>query len=200
MPNKRRCRHCKEYFSPELGLVINSTFYCSRDHVVEYSIGQISQMNKKRQAERKKQTRARKKELEPRTKKYAKLQRLVNQYIVHVRDKGKPCYTCGKTNPSIKYDAGHRYHAGRGGGDRRRFMLENIHKQCSVNCNQHGGGMPVEYDKALAQEYGQDFVAWLGSESNHLTLKDQFPTPQDIDTEIARYRNLLREHDVKPAI
>ena len=200
MPNKRRCRHCKEYFAPDAGMVINGGFYCSRAHAVEYSIRQMPQMKQKMQAERKKQDRARKKALEPRSRKYAKLQRLVNQYVIHVRDKDKPCYTCGTTNPFIKYDAGHRYHAGRGGGDRRRFMLENIHKQCSVNCNQHGGGMPAEYDKALAKEYGQDFVAWLGNQSNHPTLKERFPTPQDIEEEIARYRKMLREHHLKPRL
>jgi hypothetical protein len=138
----------------------------------------------------------RKKELMTRTQWFTKLKTVVHKLVVHVRDKDKGCYTCGKTDPSVKYDAGHRHHAGRGGGDRRRFILENIHKQCSVNCNQHGSGMPVEYDLALDAEYGEGFAEHLSCEANYPTLKELFPTWQDIELEIIHYRKLLKDAGV----
>jgi len=138
----------------------------------------------------------RKKELMTRSQWFTKLKTVVHKWIVHVRDKDKGCYTCGKTDQSVKYDAGHRHHAGRGGGDRRRFIPENIHKQCSVNCNQHGSGMPVEYDIALDAEYGEGFAGRLSCEANYPTLKELFPTWQDIELEIIRYRKLLKDAGV----
>jgi hypothetical protein len=138
----------------------------------------------------------RKKELMTRTQWFTKLKTEIHRWIVHVRDKDKGCYTCGKTDQSVKYDAGHRHHAGRGGGDRRRFIPENIHKQCSVNCNQHGSGMPVEYDIALDIDYGEGFAEYLSCEANYPTLKELFPTWQDIELEIIRYRKLLKDAGV----
>ncbi len=158
---------------------------------------QASRIIKRKAKEVKRQDTKKKKELTTRSQWYSRLQALVNQFTTKVRDVNKGCYTCGKTN-DVKYDAGHRYHAGRGGGDRRRFVLENLHKQCSVQCNQHGGGMPVEYDKALDVEYGEGFAEYLKCEANYPTLKEQFPTWQDIEAEIIRYRQLLRDNGIKP--
>jgi len=59
----------------------------------------------------------RKKELMTRSQWFTKLKTVVHKWIVHVRDKDKGCYTCGKTDQSVKYDAGHRHHAGRGTGE-----------------------------------------------------------------------------------
>lgn len=153
--------------------------------------------SKKVKTQRKKD-KTRLKELKPPSEWFNKLRPLVHQWIVHVRDKDKPCYTCGTENPNIKYDAGHRHHAGRGGGDRRRFLPENIHKQCSMQCNQHGGGMPKEYDIALDAEYGPRFSDKLMCVANYPTLKEQFPTWQDIEAEILRYRKLLRDAGLTP--
>ena len=138
----------------------------------------------------------RKKELMTRSQWFTKLKTVVHKWIVRVRDKDKGCYTCGKTDQAVKYDAGHRHHAGRGRGDRRRFIPENIHKQCSVNCNQHGSGMPVEYDIALDAEYGEGFAGRLSCEANYPTLKELFPTWQDIELEIIHYRKLLKDAGV----
>ncbi len=143
----------------------------------------------KRKAQKKSDA-VRKKALMTRSQWYTKLKTEIHRWIVHVRDKDKGCYTCGKTDPSVKYDCGHRHHAGRGGGDRRRFIEENLHKQCSVNCNQHGSGMPVEYDLALDIEYGAGFADKLKCIDNYPTLKELFPTHHDIELEIIRYRLL----------
>jgi len=210
MANKnRKCKWCKEYKPADEGVKHPIGWFCSQDHSILFAqdkqekqkqkqIAKDRQLQVKKEKAQKSKDRERLKELTSITKWRSKLQALINQWVVHVRDKDKPCYTCGTTNPNIKYDAGHRHHAGRGGADRRRFILENIHKQCSVNCNQHGSGKPREYDIALDIEYGEGFAEYLNCESNFPTLKDQFPTWQDIEKEILKYRKILRENGLKP--
>jgi len=207
--SKRRCKQCGEYELQESGVKHPVGFFCSQAHAMLFAqdkankaraklIAKSKQVQVKKVKIQKSKDKARLKELMPRGKWFNKLKPLVNQWIVHVRDKDKPCYTCGTHNTNIKYDAGHRHHAGRGGGDRRRFITENIHKQCSVNCNQHGGGMPKEFDVALDAEYGEGFSDMLMCVANYPTLKEQFPTWQDIEQEILRYRKLLRDNGLTP--
>jgi hypothetical protein len=169
-----------------------------KDHAKK--LAKLKQEGAKKEKAVKKRHKAREKELLPITKWRSKLQTVVNQWVVHVRDKGKGCYTCGTEDPSIKYDAGHRHHAGRGGADNRRFLLSNIHKQCSVQCNQYGSGKPREYDKALDEEYGEGYADFLNCPVNFPSLKEQFPTWHDIEKEIDRYRFLLRENGIKPHV
>ncbi|HHZ70737.1 MAG TPA: hypothetical protein EYN54_10790 [Methylococcaceae bacterium] len=194
------CKQCRDYFPR--GDMLKTPFgnFCSVEHKLLGANKKLVVIKKDKRKVQRKKDKLRLEELKPRPKWYAKLQVLVNQWIVHVRDSDKPCYTCGTENPNIKYDAGHRHHAGRGGGDRRRFVKENIKKQCSVNCNQHGGGMPVEYDAALNKEYGPGFSDKLACVVNYPELKEQFPTWQDIENEIKRYRELLRAEGLKPSV
>ena len=193
--SKRKCKKCGDHVREYV--VINNMAFCTFEAAVEYASANKAKGAKIKQKEQKKKDVIRKKELMTRTEWYTKLKTYIHRYIVHVRDKDKGCYTCGKTSTGVKYDAGHRHHAGRGGGDRRRFIPENIHKQCSVNCNQHGSGMPVEYDKALNKEYGEGFAEHLSCVANYPTLKELFPTHYDIELEIKRYKKLLKEGDIK---
>lgn len=206
---KKKCRHCGNYELQTKGVKHPIGFFCSQSHAILFAQDKASKaraklITKSKQVQvrkvkaQKSKDKARLKELMPVSKWWSKLQVLVNQWVLHVRDHGKPCYTCGTENPNIKYDSGHRHHAGRGGGDRRRFITVNIHKQCSVQCNQHGGGMPKEYDIALDAEYGQGFSDKLMCVTNYPTLKEQFPTWQDIEAEILRYRKLLRDAGLTP--
>ena len=193
--SKRKCKKCGNHVREYV--VINNMAFCTFEAAVKYASANKAKGAKIKQKEQKKKDVIRKKELMTRTEWYTKLKTYIHRYIVHVRDRDKGCYTCGKTSTGVKYDAGHRHHAGRGGGDRRRFIPENIHKQCSVNCNQHGSGMPVEYDKALNKEYGEGFAEHLSCVANYPTLKELFPTHYDIELEIKRYKKLLKEGDIK---
>lgn len=132
--------------------------------------------------------RQRKKEVKTRKEWFSKLQTEVNYYVLHVRDKGKPCCTCGTTN-DIKYDAGH--YRSIGACKELRFELKNIHKQCSVNCNQWGSGMRAEYQEFIRCVYGEETLNWL--DGPHKQLKDQFPHWTDIEKEVLRYKKLNRE-------
>lgn len=189
--SKRKCVSCGDYVRTYV--ITPKGVFCNINSAVKYSYANKSKGAEIKRREQKKSDTVRKKKLLTRSQWYNLLKTQIHRWIVHVRDKGKGCYTCGKTDPSVKYDCGHRHHAGRGGGDRRRFIEENLHKQCSVNCNQHGSGMPVEYDKALDIEYGEGFAVHLACVNNYPTLKELFPTHHDIELEIIRYKAKLKE-------
>ena len=188
---KRKCKSCGKYVREFI--TTPKGVFCNIDSAVKYSYANKSKGAEIQRKEQKKKDTVRKKELLTRSQWYNLLKTQIHRWIVHVRDKDKGCYTCGKTDPSVKYDCGHRHHAGRGGGDRRRFIEENLHKQCSVNCNQHGSGMPVEYDIALDIEYGKGFAEKLSCVDNYPTLKELFPTHKDIELEIIRYKQKLKD-------
>lgn len=139
-------------------------------------------------------TKERKKALMSRTAWFKKLEALVNQYVLYVKEVGEPCCTCGATKTTIKYDAGHCFTVA--ARSDIRFELTNIHKQCSVRCNQHGSGMRLEYEKFIIKKYSQEHLDYLKEVKPD--LKTQFPNWQDIEAEINRYRNLLRENGITP--
>lgn len=203
--SKLQCKGCGEYYrvkpehphfrrwcSDKCALAIVSK---AREKERERALKQ-QKWQKKQDKKADKYWKQKKKEIIPRSKWYNKLQSLVNQFATKVRDKDKGCFTCGKTKPTVKYDAGHCFT--RKARPDIRFDLHNIHKQCSVNCNQHGSGMRAEYKEAIAKKYGQEELARLELEGK--PLKEQFPTWHDIEDEIVRYRKLLRDNGIKPNV
>lgn len=131
-----------------------------------------------------------------RTARLNALQDLINQYVVHIRDVGKPCCTCNTTNPGIKYDAGHCFT--RGARSDLRFELTNIHKQCSVNCNQFASGQKGAHKEFIAAKYGADHLAKLEDRTLWPSLKDRFPDWQSIEADIEYWRAVIRKHGLKP--
>lgn len=204
--SKKKCKQCGEYREAAVGVIVPLGFFCCRDHAADFALDKMQKNRERQQAKAKRErenqakegrkvTRARIKELN-RPKHLDQLQKLVNQYVVHVRDANKPCCTCGTTNPNIKYDAGH--YRSRGACPEARYILTNIHRQCSVRCNVHGSGMRAEYIEFIRAKYGQDHLDWL--DGKHPPLKEQLPDAEAIDAEIARYRKMIRDAGLKPAV
>ena len=205
---KKKCKRCGEYHDAESGVQTPAAWFCCHAHAIKHSIElsrkrterlrakavRAQAVEAKNAAKRdRERTAKRKKELN-RSHHLDQLQKLVNQWVVHVRDKDKPCCTCGTTNPFIKYDAGH--YRSRGACPEARFILTNIHRQCSVRCNVHGSGMRSEYIEFIRAEYGQEHLDWLNGP--HPSMKEQFPDADAIDAEMARYRKMLRDAGLKP--
>lgn len=205
---KRKCKQCGEYHDAESGVKTPSAWFCCHAHAIEFSIDASRKRQERLKAKAvraqaaeaknaakrdRERTAKRKKELN-RSHHLDQLQKLVNQWVVHVRDKDKPCCTCGTTNPFIKYDAGH--YRSRGACPEARFILTNIHRQCSVRCNVHGSGMRSEYIDFIRAKYGQEHLDWLNGP--HPSMKEQFPDADAIDAEMARYRKMLRDAGLKP--
>lgn len=90
-----------------------------------------------------------KERIKTRTEYLRELQQVFNQYI-RLRDRGKPCISCGKSLQG-KYDAGHYYSVG--SYPNLRFHEDNVHGQC-VECNQHKHGNLIEYGINLPKRIG----------------------------------------------
>lgn len=202
---KRKCKSCENKIAACDGFIVGVNFVCSKqcafglaNKALNKSRDKQKQKAKQAQAEIKKKENKRhserKKDIKPTKEWQDKLQKLVNQFVVHVRDKDKPCCTCGTTAPDIKYDAGH--YRTRKAAPELRYELTNIHIQCSQQCNVFGSGMRSEYRDFITGVYGSDHLEWL--DGKHDSLKVKFPHWSDYENEIKRYRKLLRDNGVTP--
>lgn len=184
-----KCKGCGKKCEPS-GVVTLCSYECARI-VAEKADKKVKQEKVRKAKAVKKAFKARTRELKEKAKTraewFADLQKEVNAYVRY-RDKDEPCCTCGTRN-DIKYDAGH--YRSRGACKELRFELTNIHKQCAIQCNMYGSGMRAEYRDFIIRKYGSDHLAWL--DGPHPSLKEQFPTIDDIRAEIARYRKLNRD-------
>lgn len=115
----------------------------------------------------------------------------LHRWIVHVRDKDQPCISCGIAKQGIKYDAGHMLSV----GAHKNLEMEplNIHKQCSVNCNQHLSGNRAGYEKGLAERYDQALVDWLTGPHEDVRLRSH-----DYEAIRDNYRDLNHAAGVLP--
>jgi hypothetical protein len=186
---RKKCKHCKDWVEASVMIKNNAGTYCNSDcmfnnikHALPKLIAKGAKIKEKAVKVRHKEAT---KKLRTRTQWYNMLQVEVNKYV-RLRDANEPCCTCGTTNHGIKYDAGHCFT--RAARPDLRFNLTNIHKQCSVNCNQHGSGMRLEYQTFIANSYGPNHFEWL--KGYHRPLSDEFPHWSDIESEIQRYRAL----------
>ena len=202
---KRKCKECETKIPACEGLICGVNFVCSIK--CAYKLGnkalrksrerQSKKAKREHQVREKEATarlRERKKELRPIKWWQDKLQRVVNYYVVHIRDADKPCCTCGTDSPSIKYDAGH--YRTRAAAPELRYELTNIHKQCAINCNVYGSGMRTEYRGFIIHHYGLEHLDWL--DGKHDSLKEQFETWKDYEREIDRYNKIIKSHGHKP--
>lgn len=194
-PRKKKCKGCKEWFQPTRSFQVACSPICAikvTQESVEKKTRKEASERTRKDIEERRELRRRKNELN-RSGQLDKLQDLVNQWVVNVRDKDEGCITCGKKS-DVKYDAGH--YRTRGACPELRYELTNIHKQCSVNCNQHASGARLEYRDAILNKYGKDHLDWL--DGPHPKLKDILPDNDAIEEQIKRWRVMLRYAGLKP--
>ena len=101
-----------------------------------------------------------------------------------MRDKDLPCISCG-TESNVKYDAGHYFPTTYGF---LRFNEDNVHKQCSNNCNLHKSGNFHEYTPRLIERIGKERVDRLHAD-RHKSLKISVP---EIKEKIKEYRAKIK--------
>ena len=153
--NRKKCKHCKEYFRPEKAL----QHYCLKAECVEVWVSSL------REAQWKKRKKKLKEELKTVQDLMKEAQVAFNAYI-RARDKDKPCISCGKPLKG-KYDAGHFFSSG--GHKSVTFNEYNVHGQC-VACNQHKHGNLLEYRKGILKRIGERKLNELTELSNN-TIK-----------------------------
>ena len=105
---KRKCKQCKSYVSEYIK--INAGVFCNMESAVKFAHGASQKKRAAKVAKAKKEynkeTIRLKETIKKRSAWYDSLQVLVNRYVL-LRDKGKPCCTCGKTN-DVKYERSSR--------------------------------------------------------------------------------------------
>lgn len=106
--------------------------------------------------------------------------------LARLRDKDRPCISCGTKKPGIKYDAGHYKTVG--GHNELRFNLKNIHLQCSQVCNVYGAGKAKEYAAGILERYGHEYLDYL--DGHHERIKY---TCQDLKAFRLEVRAIIRE-------
>ena len=145
----------------------------------------VRKKKKKKDAE----TRALKRKLLTYAQVANKTQAVCNQYI-RLRDKGKPCISCGRHHKG-QYHAGH--YISRGSRQELRFHPANIHAQCAP-CNNHLSGNIVEYRKGLIEKVGLEMVEYLENYRSNYR-----PTMEELE-EIRRHykeeiKNLKKDYE-----
>ena len=173
--NKRKCKICKKVFQKIQPL----QFVCSPKCAMEYA-------NRKRKTSWRKEKKERLEKLKTLSDYKSECQKVFNEWV-RLRDRDLPCISCGTEKPDIKYDAGHFYSIG--AYPNLRFNEDNVHKQCSNNCNVHLSGNPQAYREGLIERIGQERFDLLEKAKNfELKL-----SKQQIIEKKAYYQKLVKE-------
>ena len=148
----KKCRVCKEFFTPVRTFEICCGYECSIDHA-----------KAKMTAKRKKEVSRVKREFKNSDKSHLMkiAQKTFNQYI-RARDKDLPCVSCGHVGTRQRH-ASHFRPVGRNG--KLRFNEKNCHASCSI-CNQHLSGNLVPYREAMIRMYGEAEVEKLEADND----------------------------------
>jgi len=92
---------------------------------------------------------------------------VIQKWVNHVRDAGRPCISCGTEKPTIQYCGSHYKSAG--GHSEIALDTRNIHRGCNRYCNKalsgniHGNKTTKGYIVGLIERYDQAYVDWLDS-------------------------------------
>ena len=152
----KKCKYCKERFE-----YVNSFQpFCFKEECIKAH-------NMKIKEKKSKQIKKEFKESDKST--LLKLaEKVVNTYI-RLRDKNKPCCSCGHFGDR-QFHAGHYMNVG--GHQQLRFYTLNIHKQCSI-CNNWKSSNNQQYRPFMINKYGLEFVESLESnnERGHYTVE-----------------------------
>ena len=134
-----RCKNCRNKFEP---VRFNQKF-CLKDECLKAFVEDVKQKEWKK-------TKAKlKNDLKTTTDWLKEAQKVFNTFV-RLRDRGKPCVSCGGSLGE-KYDAGHYFSMG--GHKAVTFDEDNVHAQC-VTCNRYKHGNLLEYQIGIEQRIG----------------------------------------------
>ena len=178
-PRPKKCRVCRETYTPRKALQVVCSPSCALLHAKQKGEKERKALAK---IERK-AIREAKERIKPRAAYMKEAQSVFNSWV-RARDADQPCISCGRHHQG-KYDAGH--YRSVGSNPALRFEPLNCHKQC-VPCNQHKSGNAIEYRIGLVARIGAEAVAWLEGrhEPKHYSI-------DDLKQIKARYLALVRD-------
>lgn len=166
----KKCKACKARFSPAMPMQSVCGVLCAQ-----------SVARKKREAEEKKTTRARREKLKSRKDWEKEAQTAFNAWI-RARDADLPCISCGRHHGG-QWHAGH--YLSTGARPELRFEPDNVQKQCAP-CNSHLSGNLIMYRVGLIARIGLERVEAL--EGPHPQAKR---TIEGLKETRDRYRKLV---------
>ena len=173
----RTCKVCRIKFEPQFNSV---QMCCSVKCSYEYA---KNLREKKEKKEWNKEKKERKEALKTKQDYEKELQAVFNTFI-RLRDKDKPCISCGVKLVG-KYDAGHYYPTG--SYKNLRFNEDNTHAQC-VHCNQHKHGNLTEYSLSLPNRIGEEAFGRLISDR---LIEKHYSIPELIELKVI-YKEKIR--------
>ena len=155
-PRRKRCKECNKLFTPTRKMQPCCSFDCEIKYInkpenLKKHIGHGKKLRRKEEAKKKKEA-----TIDSKGGLKEKTQKVVNRYI-RLRDKYKPCVSCGKSE-AMQFDAGHYENVH--GHPQLRFNTLNIHKQCS-HCNCQLSANKVPYREELIRRIGIEKVEKL---------------------------------------
>lgn len=178
-PRPKKCRICREPFTPRKALQIVCGPSCALLHAK-----QKGEKERKALARvERKAIREAKEKIKPRAAYMKEAQSAFNAWV-RARDAGLPCISCGRHHQG-QWHAGH-YRTTKAAPE-LRFEPLNVWKQCAP-CNNHKSGDIVNYRLELVRRIGAEKVAWLDGrhEAKRYTIDDL----KEIKT---KYRALVRD-------
>ena len=166
-PKQRKCKVCKELFTPHLPMAR----VCSPACALSLAVSQRAKLVKAKQVKERKAVKAKLEGMRGKGWWVAEAQKAFNAYI-RLRDAGKPCICCGLPlgEAANSVDAGH--YRSRGSAPHLRFDERNVHSQ-RKQCNRYGFDI-TGYRNGLIARIGLEAVEALEAdqEPKHYTVAD----------------------------
>lgn len=188
MTRDRKCRICRNRFTPRNSLHVVCSLKCSVEHAHHESAKQARKAIKEGRSS-----------LLTRRDWVKKAQVAFNAYV-RLRDAGKPCICCGKLADDKDLITGSRWDAGHyrstGSAPHLRFVEDNCHRQL-VRCNRHGAGRAVDYRIGLIARIGVARVEAL--ESDQEPRKYTIDQLKEIEQKYKIKAKTLKQSNKEPA-
>lgn len=177
----RKCKECGSVFTPKYSTVQSC---CSVSCSIAYSKTIKDNKEAKEWSIEKKE----RKEALMTHPEWLKLLQVTFNTFIRIRDAKEPCISCDTNKTNIKYDAGHFFSVG--GFPSVRFDEDNVHKQCSNNCNVHLSANIHEYQPRLIKKIGLERFEALEYRARNTSLKISIP---EIQEKIKEYKEKIKQ-------
>lgn len=157
-----KCKFCKKpdaKFKP----VGKLSSYCDFDCFNGQALKEAEKAKKRREKEERKDNKAAKELLNQTISHWRPKADKAFQLFCRLRDKGKPCISCGKYDHELKdverfkWHGGHYRSKGAHGSDAVRYCEDNCHAQCA-RCNIRLSGNVTDYRIGLIKRIGIERV------------------------------------------
>lgn len=148
----KRCKACRCEFTPSRPM----QQACSPDCALKLVVAKREKNERAAKTLERKADAAKREKLKSRSD-YAREAQTAFNLWVRLRDKDRPCISCGRHHNG-QYHAGHFLSVG--ARPELRYEPSNVWKQCSP-CNTHLSGNAVLFRAALVREIGVEKVEWL---------------------------------------